>query len=516
MHPDRDWAEEPALTERFRSFRRAPLPPLPVHEQALIQDLALDVVLTAMAGGDDFVFEVAQRALLTGVANGPETILYRQQILADCLSHLDVIRELYAIAVEAISGKRKYYIADYHRYPSSILYSAVEAMEWYAGMLRKVRALADANADRFASKRLTSLLAMLQDEFSDEYFDRIESHLRILRFRDGTLLSASLGAGNQGIAYTLHRPRKDDRSWFERLVAKAPAGYTFYIHERDEAGARAVGELRDRGINAVANALAQSTDHVVSFFTILRAELAFYVGCLNLADRLRPLGVPTSLPEPAAAATRRQRFTGLCDVALALQTNASVVGNAVDADGRNLVIITGANQGGKSTFLRSIGLAQLMMQSGMFVGAERFTAEVNTAVFTHYKREEDTAMKHGKLDEELARMSKIVGAIRPNALLLFNESFASTNEREGSEIARQLVTAMLDKHIKVFFVTHLYEFAGGMFGAGLPDALFLRAERESDGTRSFRLVVAAPQETSYGADLFDEVFADQREASPAG
>jgi DNA mismatch repair ATPase MutS len=50
----------------------------------------------------------------------------------------------------------------------------------------------------------------------------------------------------------------------------------------------------------------------------------------------------------------------------------TVVGNTVDLDGKSLVIVTGANQGGKSTFLRSVGLAQLMMQAGMYVGAESF------------------------------------------------------------------------------------------------------------------------------------------------
>ena len=85
-----------------------------------------------------------------------------------------------------------------------------------------------------------------------------------------------------------------------------------------------------------------------------------------------------------------------------------VVGNDVNADDKDLVIITGANQGGKSTFLRSLGLAQLMMQCGMFVPAESFCANVCDGIFTHYKREEDVTMKSGKLDEELSRMSDIV------------------------------------------------------------------------------------------------------------
>jgi DNA mismatch repair ATPase MutS len=193
-----------------------------------------------------------------------------------------------------------------------------------------------------------------------------------------------------------------------------------------------------------------------------------------------------------------------------------VVGNAVDADGRSLVIITGANQGGKSIFLRSIGLAQVMMQSGMFVAAESFGADLCTSLFTHYKREEDATMKSGKLDEELARMSDIVDHLAPNSLLLFNESFAATNEREGSEIARQIVRALLETRNKVFFVTHRYEFAHGMFDTRAADAIFLRAERRADGTRTFKLVEGEPLETSYGKDVYREVFAVKTEGLSAG
>jgi DNA mismatch repair ATPase MutS len=117
-------------------------------------------------------------------------------------------------------------------------------------------------------------------------------------------------------------------------------------------------------------------------------------------------------------------------------------------------------------------------------------------------------MKHGKLDEEFERLDEIVGALGPNALVLFNESFASTNEREGSEIARQVVRALLEKRIKVFFVTHLYEFARGLFERGSEHrVLFLRADRRVDGTRTFKLFEGEPLETSYGEDLYKEVFA---------
>jgi DNA mismatch repair ATPase MutS len=185
---------------------------------------------------------------------------------------------------------------------------------------------------------------------------------------------------------------------------------------------------------------------------------------------------------------------------------AATLASARRASGKSLVIITGANQGGKSSFLRSMGLAQVMMHCGMFVAAESFAAELCADLFTHYKREEDTTMQSGKLDGEIRRMSDIADSVGPDAMLLFNESFASTNEREGSEIARQVVCALLERRIKVIFVAHLYEFALGLFDRQMENAVFLRAERRADGTRTFRLVEGEPLETSYGEDLYRKVF----------
>jgi len=209
---------------------------------------------------------------------------------------------------------------------------------------------------------------------------------------------------------------------------------------------------------------------------------------------------------PVALGERRQAFQGLYDVCLALTMKQKVVGNDLDASGKDLVIITGANQGGKSTFLRGIGLAQVMMQCGMFVAAESFCADVCSGLFTHYKRKEDASMKSGKLDEELSRMSEIVDQIAPHAMVLFNESFAATNEREGSEIARQIIRALLEKRIQVFFVTHLYEFAHGFYDKHMENAIFLRAERQTDGRRTFKLIEGEPLQTSYGEDLYTQIF----------
>ena len=96
----------------------------------------------------------------------------------------------------------------------------------------------------------------------------------------------------------------------------------------------------------------------------------------------------------------------------------------------------------------------------------------------------------------------------PHALLLLNKSFASTNEREGSEISRQIVRGLIDQRERIFFVTHLYELAHGLYERQSKSATFLRADRDSDGQRTFKLArpgrAAADQ---FGQNLYERIFA---------
>jgi len=478
MFPDRDFDPRQLLISnvmyRYREIdRQSRLSP---HDRSLVEDLELNTFLNAMAGGDEFLFEVAQAVLLTGQGNNVETVLYRQDVLSDCLEERATVRQLYGLAAEVTEGTRRKWFDLSSNTPSSLIYYASDLLEVLLSVLRRLRSLAEQQAGKFKSKAFTALFATFRDEIGDEYLAHVQKHLTELRFRKGVLLSAKLGDSNQSTNLVLRTPPDKRRHWYERVLRNGPASYSFRLAERDEAGGRILSDMRNRGIARVAVALAQSADHVLGFFRTLRTELAFYVGCLNLHDQLVTMGAPVCFPTPAPAGRRAHSFNRLYDVSLRLQLEGKVVGNTVDAVGKGLVIITGANQGGKSSFLRSIGQAQLMMQCGMFVGAESFKSEMCTGLFTHYKREEDVTMKSGKFDEEVARMSDIVDRIAPNSLLLFNESFAATNEREGSEIANQIVRALLEKSIKIFYVTHLYDFAHRLYEGKIENALFLRAE----------------------------------------
>ena len=319
------------------------------------------------------------------------------------------------------------------------------------------------------------------------------------------LISAGLSFGNTGRDYALRDPADARQSIRERFGVGGRKSYSFEIAPRDDAGSKALNELVNRGVNSAANSLTQAADHLSNFFVMLRAELAFYVGCLNLSERLSALGEPMSLPRPLPWSPARLRFVGLYDVCLSLRNSRRVVGNEAVADDRRLIVVTGANSGGKSTFLRSVGLATLMMRAGMFVAAESFGASTCERLFTHFVREEDASMTSGKLDEELARMSAIADEVRPRCLVLFNESFSATNEREGSEIAHQVLQALLDSDVRAVIVTHLYELAQRFYLAAPDVTLFLQAGRESEVGRTFKLLPGKPLPTSFAEDVYERI-----------
>jgi hypothetical protein len=476
----------------------------PVGHEDLTQDLELNTLLDAMAAGEKFLREVSAKVLLASL-DDPDQIRYRQQVLTDCLAQPGVIRDMYAVAAGALEDKRHLWLGGYggsYQNASSNLSGAVSHLEAYVVRLRQLRQITDEHAGKFNSDGLRALFATVQHELDDEYFQEIGDHLRQLRFRAGVLISARLDRDNSGAGLVLRAPADSRRRWTERLGIGPRTTYSFTIPPRDDAGGQILSDLTSRGINLVANAAAQSADHIASYFTMLKAELGFYVSCLNLAERLATKGVPVTVPGPASPSSLTFSCTDLRDACLELQSPAPAVGNDVQGGGKPLVIITGANSGGKSTFLRSVGAAQLMMQCGLFVTAKSYQADVACGIFTHFIREEDSSMTSGRLDDELKRMSAIAGQAGPHALILFNESFAGTNEREGAEIGYQVVRALLEAQIRVFFVTHRYALADRFHSEHPQVTLFLRAERQPDGRRNYKLSVKDPLPTSFGEDIY--------------
>ena len=498
----------------FTASRRAP----PWNADALVADLELEILFQAMAGEDNGIYVMARHEILCAAQNDAEIIDHRQGVLADALANPALVRELFGLADAGLREQRRHHLGNYERsYPDATLRWATETVQSLLPLLAGIHDCATRAEGYFPSPGWRSFWTSIRTELAPDYLAEVETWTASLKGRDAEYMSAVLGEGNQGSDYRLHGLTAHEASWWERFLDWLwPSGadrrddaYGIRIAPNDENGHRALRDLNNRGIRVAAEALGEGAVHLCDFFAALRAELSFYVGCINLSERLKERGEPICLPTHDQAERWRLGFEGSYDPCLALRRAEPLIGNAAATDDLSLIVVTGANEGGKSTFLRSLGVAQLMLQAGMFTAAQRFSSTLCPAVVTHFRREEDRELRKGKFDEELSRMSEIVDHLTPGTFLLCNESFSSTNEREGSEIASQMIRSLLDAGTRIAFVTHLYLFARGLFEQHRTGVLFLRADRAPDGTRTFRLIEGEPLETGFAADLFGQVFGEE-------
>lgn len=491
LHPERDFVPQNAPPETLNRFAT---------------DLGLGILLDAACGDDRYLSGVFSAALSSAWDNDAQTIVHRQEVLRDCVKNAAFVRALYALACEPFGRDQSWNFGLYGGQTSARVSSSVRTLRSSLSLLRRIRDACRLNTANFSSPGFMRMFETLGRNLDDDYLQAASRDLDHLRFRAGVLLSAHVGNGGKAKDVSLRVPQPRDLNVALRTLTPGPRSFTFRLDPRDLSGAQAFGELQDRGLALISEALWNSAHHVLGFLKALRTDLAFYVSCLNLYDRLAAIGESVTWPE-LQPGSRGFRCRGLTDVCLALAMNACAAGNDVNAEGKPLVIVTGVNRGGKSTFLRSVGLAQLLLHAGMFVTATHFSSAPHTGLFTHFKREEDRAMESGKFDEELARLGAMADHIRRGALVLFNESFAATNEREGAEIARQVTGALLEEGATVIYVSHMYDFTRSFIGRD--DVLFLRADRTENGSEAFRLNEGLPKSTSFGLDLYNQIFEGQ-------
>ena len=456
-------------------------------------DLELEHILNAMSRGDPLIRNVCRQVLDNPLQNESD-ILYRQEILQDCLAKPELIRKLYEICRNAAARRKKAWYRLDSPYMSTVYTGASTLLGIYMEALVEIRRTAE-NVN-FASEGLQNLSRLLSQELSDAYLEELRGLRPDIANRKEMLISARFGPFLQGVSYVRRRP---NQKTFHLPWKRVPSSF---LPVRGTEELVDLSHRQDRAINEVANTMAQASDNVEAFTRQLQMELAFYVGAMNLHERMKELELPVSVPVPCSGNTRCWR--GLYDGSLALLTRGAVTANTLSSRDRPLYLITGANQGGKTTFLRSVGQCQLMAQGGLFVFAEECQFPIRTQLYTHFKREEDPEMTSGRLDEELDRMSGITDRLRPGGMVLSNESFSSTNDPEGSRIFEQITLAFLERKIELFSVTHLMNYAARF--AGEKYTLCLRAQRTESGERTFRLEPGKPLITAYGEDIYRRIF----------
>lgn len=460
----------------------------------LILDLELESILKYMSKGNKHYYEMALRAMINPLSD-PSDIKYRQDVLNDFISNREILNEIYSIVIDSVVELRRSYYGIIENTVNSQVFSSMGLMRYMIPKLKDIRKSLFDNKSSFKSKGFTQYIKCFEDVFSDDFLDKLNSIvLSFTESNGGILVSGSLDYNNELTDFTLH---KYDNNVMERKEWKKAKRYE--IVKMDE---RAEHEYMRKLDMALADSVCSITDAAKAMLLFIEEsydEMGFYFSALNLLDSLKQKNLNFCFP----VIDKKINYEELYDLSLALNKQ-NVISNTHSLNDKRITLITGANQGGKSTYLRSFGIASLFLQMGLFVPAKAFTSVPFAKIFTHFSREEDSKMESGRLDEELSRMSNIIKEIKPKSLILFNESFVSTNEREGSSIAKEIIDALYDENCYVFFVTHMFELSTILEAKYNDNICFLRASR----TRDFHLNLEKALETSFAMDIYKEIFKD--------
>ncbi|WP_457636870.1 MutS-related protein [Oceanithermus sp.] len=481
------------------SDRRLKPPPF---SDDLATDLGLDSVF-AVLSPDSLHRQAFREVLLSSVESSAQVVSHRQGVMRDVLERSQVVNDLWHLADQALRDAQKSHFGFSWRTPGVALFGAREVMISLLGSLRQLRDFARDKGGVLQSAGFQGLFNRIEASLTNRFFGDSQELMRELQGRSGYWIYASLEEGLRLAPKRLLRP--PEGGVLSLLRTPRPVR-TVIVPDRDISGARALTDLRDRGLAETASTLVVATRQVIGFFERLRYELSFFLAARKVYDELRERGYKLGFPRVDSHGGLSA--TGLFDPGLAFHLAHRVVDNDLEAGGRRFLLISGANKGGKTTFLRALGLAQLFMQAGIFAPARSFSADLRSGIFSHFVRPEDEGHQRGKFEEELARLHSLLEAMSPGSLVLMNESFSSTYEREGASIAAFTIRVLLKKDIKVYFVTHLHDLIHQACGTWR-DALCLHAERGAGGERTFKILPGAPSGGSHAADIYRRVFGEE-------
>lgn len=529
---------------------------------SIVQDLSLHILfrmgsrmviyerdmVKEISATDTFLQETMKQVM--GVSlHTPDEILYRQNIVRDCIRHESFVRAVYSEVTDLLRewahlGRQERKRTG-SRNPVGDLMMDIQVLNLFLKGLNRLRTLF-AQEEGLCSEGLCALRDRLEAAFPPETEELYRSIAQQISFYVSD-------KGTEEDRYPDERPTVDlpkivfgvhagDGMKLEGFVLQQVDTETKKYRDPNSTLAKVQGFFQNR--NALAIPLAADTPikdqtsalefevvrYIMSFcepfmkfyddfFDQLRFQIGFYIGAVNLYHHMRRLELEHCFPTVCDQNTLR--FRELKEFVMCIEQRVNAVGNSCQIEDKNLLIVTGANQGGKSTFLRSIGIAQICMQCGLPVAADEYESGIFPSFFTHFTRREDSAMNSGRLDEELGRMNQIIEHLGERSILLLNESFATTTELEGSVIAYDIIKALQEHGVKILTVTHLLSFAKRMFeeNKGLEEngqkseTTFLCAERLADGKRTFKMIQHEPELTSFGLDLYESIIVNKNEDS---
>lgn len=190
-------------------------------------------------------------------------------------------------------------------------------------------------------------------------------------------------------------------------------------------------------------------------------EVQFYLAYLAFIAPLRRAGLP--LCYPTVTASKDVLVRDSFDIALAderVQSGQPVVCNDVRLEGpERLVVLTGPNQGGKTTYARMVGQLHHLAALGCPVPGRSARLPLVDRIFTHFDRTEDIRDLRGKLEDDLTRIAAILRDSTPRSLVVMNETFTSTSLADALLLGWKVLQQLLGRDLIGVYVTFVDELA---------------------------------------------------------
>lgn len=186
-------------------------------------------------------------------------------------------------------------------------------------------------------------------------------------------------------------------------------------------------------------------------------EIQFYIAFLKYKKKMEKIGFHFCYPET----DDRFEVTQLYDLALA-KANAHkdkkvIFNDAYFNEGEKFFVITGPNQGGKTTYARALGQVLYFASIGLFVPAQSAKLPVFDGIFTHFATEEKIDSGAGKLKEELYRLKTMMNKVTNHSFVIINEIFTSATSYDAYIMGKRVLDYFIDRECLGVYVTHISE-----------------------------------------------------------